>query len=226
MNVSKTEVQAVSNSPKRNFVTTRHNIFSNINPDKGRPRNFYKYVGVYFSTQDQSKELASALSAEIRAYFSNMEPLPLTLSEKVPLVNKQLHPMIAYRLLGHSLPVETLNLFEKDIWRALQRSSITPKVSPMDRPHPRSQGGLEISSLPIMVQVQIINSALRCLTRVARVAVADAVTASLLLHTPNPLQNMIIDSAYFLQLSYHTMGVWRHTPVQHLQAGETLVVHY
>ena len=77
-----------------------------------------------------------------------------------------------------------------------------------------------------MVHVQIVNSALRCLTRVAPVAVADAVTASLFSHTPNPLQNMIIDSAHFLQLSYHSMGVWRHTPVQHLQAGETLVVHY
>ena len=96
----------------------------------------------------------------------------------------------------------------------------------MDRPHPGSQGGLEITSLPIMVHVQIVNSALRCLTRVAPVAVDDAVTASLFSHTPNALQNMIIDSAHFLQLSYHCMGVWWHTPVQHLQAGETLVVHY
>ena len=96
----------------------------------------------------------------------------------------------------------------------------------MDRPHPRSQGGLQISSLPIMVHIQIVNSALRCLTRVAPVAVPDAVTASFFSHTPNPLQNMIIDSAHFLQLSYHCMGVWRHTPVQHLEVGETLVVHY
>ena len=44
MNVSKTEVQAVGNSPKRNFVTTRHKIFSTINSDTGRPRNFYKYL--------------------------------------------------------------------------------------------------------------------------------------------------------------------------------------
>ena len=57
-------------------------------------------------------------------------------------------------------------------------------------------------------------------------AVADALTTLFFLHTPNPLQNMIIDSAHFLQLSYHSMGVWRHTPVQHLQAGKTLVVHY
>ena len=225
MNVSKTEVQAVGNSPQRNFVT-RHNIFSTINPNTGRPHNFYKYLGVYLYTQDQSKQLTSALRAEIGAYFANIDPLPPTLSEKVRLVNKQLHPMIAYRLLGHCLPAETLNLFEKDIWRALQQSSITPKVSPMDRPHPRSQGGLEISSLPIMLHVQIVNSALRCLTRVAPVAVAGAVTASLFSHTANPLQNMIIDSAHFLQLSYHSMGVWRHTPVQHLQAGENHVVHY
>ena len=96
----------------------------------------------------------------------------------------------------------------------------------MDRPHPCSQGGLEISSLPIMFHVPIVNSALRCLSRVAPAAVADLVTVSLFLRTANPLQNMIIDSARFLQVSYHTMGVWRHTPVQHLQAGETLVVHY
>ena len=226
MNVSKTEVQAIGNSPQRDSITTSHNIFSTINPDTGRPLNFYKYLGVYLYTQHHSKQLTSALRAKIRAYFANIDPLTLRLSEKIRVVNKQLHLMIADRLLGHCLPVETLNLFEKDIWRALQRSSITPKVSPMDRPQPRSQGGREISSLPIMVHVQIVNSALRCLTRVAPVAVADAVTASLFSHTPNPLQNMIIDSAHFLQLSYHSMGVWRHTPVQHLQAGETLVVHY
>ena len=226
MNVSKTEVQAIGNSPQRDSVTTSHTIFSTINPDTGRPLNFYKYLGVYLYTQDQSKHLISALRAKIRAYFANIDPLTLTLSEKIQVVNKQLHLMIAYRLLGHCLPVETLNLFEKDIWRALQRSSINPKVSPMDRHQPRSQGGLEISSLPIMVHVQIVNSALRCLTRVAPVAVADAVTVLLFSHTPNPLQNMIIDSAHFLQLSYHSMGVWQHTPVQHLQAGETLVVHY
>ena len=181
---------------------------------------------MYLHTQDQSKQLAPALCAEIRAHFANIDPLPLTLSERIRLVNKHLHPMIAYRLLGHCLPVEILNLFEKDIWRALQRSSITPKVSPMDCPHPCCIGGLEISSLPIVVHVQIVNSALRCLTRVAPVAVADAVTASLFSHTTNPLQNMIIDRAHFLQLSYHSMGVWRHTPVQHLHVGETLVVHY
>ena len=89
---------------------------------------------MYLYTQDQSKHLTSALRAEIRAYFANIDPLTLTLSEVFQVVNKQLHLMIAYRLVGHCLPVETLNLFEKDIWRALQRSSITPKVSPMDRP--------------------------------------------------------------------------------------------
>ena len=181
---------------------------------------------MYLYTQDQSKQLTPALRAKIRAYFANIDPLTLTLSEKIRVVNKQLHLMLAYRLLGHCLPVETLNLFEKDIWRALQRSSITLKVSPMDHHLPRSQGGLEISSLPIMVHEQTVNSALRSLTRVALVAVADAITASLSSHAPNPLQNMIIDSAHFLQLSYHSMGVWRHTPVQHLQARETLVVHY
>ena len=225
MNVSKTEVRAVGNSPEHDFVTTRHNLFSTINPDTGRPCNFYKYFGVYLYTQDQSKQLTSALRAEIRVYFANIGPLTLTSSEEVRLVTKQLHPMIAYRILGHCLPVKTLNLFEKDIWRALQRSSITPKVSPMDSPHPRFQGGLEISSPPIMVHVQIVNSALRCLSRVALLAVADAVTVSVSSRTPNPLQKMIIDSAHFLRLSYHSMGVWRHTPVQHLQAGETLVVN-
>ena len=127
MNVSKTEVQAIGNSPQRDSVTTSHNIFSTINPDTGRPLNFYKYLGVYLYTQHQSKHLTSALRAEIRAYFANIDPSTLTLSENIRVVNKQLHLMIAYRLLGHCLPVETLNLFEKDIWRALQRSSITPK---------------------------------------------------------------------------------------------------
>ena len=134
--------------------------------------------------------------------------------------------MIVYRLLGHRLPVEALNLFDKDIWRALQQSSITPKVSPMDRPHACSQGGLDISSLPFMVHVQIVNSAIQCLSRVAPAAVADAVAASLFWHTSNPLQNMIMDSAYFLHLGYHSMGVWRYTRVQHLKTGEALVVHY
>ena len=49
MNVSKTEVQAVGNSPQRDFVTTRHNIFSTINTDRGRPRKFYKYLGILVS---------------------------------------------------------------------------------------------------------------------------------------------------------------------------------
>ena len=115
MNVSKTEVQAVGNSPGPDFVTTHHNIISTINPATGCSRNFYKYLGVYLYTQDQSKQLTSALHAKIRAYFANSDPLPLTVSEKVRLVSKQLHPMIAYRVLGHCLPVETLNLFEKNI---------------------------------------------------------------------------------------------------------------
>ena len=46
LNVSKTEVQAVGNYSQRDFVTTHHNIFSTISPNTGRPRNFYKYLGV------------------------------------------------------------------------------------------------------------------------------------------------------------------------------------
>ena len=64
MNVSKTEVQAVGESPQQDFVTTRNNIFSTINPDTGRPRNFYRYLRVYLYTQGQTKQLTSPLPAE------------------------------------------------------------------------------------------------------------------------------------------------------------------
>ena len=107
------------------------------------------------------------LKAEIQSYFARLSPLPLTLSEKVRLMNSQLVPALAYRLITHSLSPSQLEKSQALIWAGVASRSITRLVSPKDRFAARPKGGLGMKFLPHSVHVATVNYGLRALCGLA-----------------------------------------------------------
>ena len=104
MNVQKTENQAMGQAVQGTFATAAGSSFPTFNPKPSRPRTHYKYLGGYIFTQHQAEGLDGMTRSEILSYFPRLSPLPLTLSERIRLVNSQLIPAVTYRLSAHPLP--------------------------------------------------------------------------------------------------------------------------
>ena len=169
------------------------------------------------------------IRSEILSHFSRLSPLPLTLSEKIRLVNSQLIPAVTYRLTGHPLPPRAILSLEDFIWRALAKGSITRLVSLKDRYASRARGGLAIKCLAHNVHTATINFTLRGLHGRAPSSVGSLVTNSLCgpnRQSSDELQNSVMDAAQALALSFHSIGPWRPSAYEHLPAGSTIEVKF
>ena len=118
MNRTKSEVQALAGAPHFNFTSTSGSVVSTLDP-QGRPRDFYRYLGVYLYTENQLPRVIEFISAEIRAYFGALAPLGLTHTELIRLANCQLVPILAYRLMAQAVDAPTLRRLDAEIWRNL-----------------------------------------------------------------------------------------------------------
>ena len=122
--------------PKKEFLTPRGSGFVTYNKTSRRPHTCYKYLGVYLFTHHQAKGLFHMLT-------DPPSPPPLTLSGKARLINPQLIPALAYRLITHSLS-DQLEKLQSLIWACLASQSITRLVCPKDRFAAHQKGGLGI----------------------------------------------------------------------------------
>ena len=70
----------------------------------------------YSNSKQQEKQKHSAETSinfsEITGFFDTLAPLPLTFSEYILLINKQLIPVITYRSLAHRLANDTIQLLQ------------------------------------------------------------------------------------------------------------------
>ena len=229
MNVQKTEIQAMGQAVRRTFTTVAGSSFHTFDPKTSRPRTHYKYLGVYIFTQRQAEGLDVMIRSETLSYFSRLSPLPLTLSEKIRLVNSQLIPAVTYRLTAHPLPPKAVASLEDFIWRGLAKGSITRLVSLKDRYASRARGGLAIKCLAHNVHTATINFALRALHSKAPSSVGGLITSSWFgpdRHGSDALHNSFMDAAHTLGLSFHSIGPRRPSAYEHPPIGSTITVKF
>ena len=229
MHVQKTENQAMGQAVQGTFTTAAGSSFPTFDPKTSRPRTHYQYLEVYIFTQHQAEGLDAMIWSEILSYFSRLSPLPLTLSEKIRLVNSQLIPAVTYRLTAHPLPPRAIASLEDFIWRGLAKGSIMRLVSLKDRYASRARGGLAIKCLAQNVHTATIKFALRALHGRAPPSVGSLVTNSLCgpnQQSSDELQNSVMDAAHNLGLSFHSIWPWRPSAYEHLPVGSTITVKF
>ena len=92
----------------RSCLKTRRQI-STLD-SRGQPRSCYKYLGVFFYTSHFHSKVMNFVHTEINAFFVPLAPLQLTATELISLVNEQLIPVHAYRLMAG--PVTDAQLYK------------------------------------------------------------------------------------------------------------------
>ena len=139
MNQTKSEVQALEGAPHFHFTSASGSFVFTLDP-QGRPRDLYRYLGVYLYTENQLPRVIDFISAEIRAYFNTLSPLGLTHTELIRLTNCQLVPILKYRLMAQAVDVPTLRRFDSEIWRNVcVYSRLTAGIPPKTRWAPRKK---------------------------------------------------------------------------------------
>ena len=229
MNVPKTELQAMGQAGQRTFTTAAGSSFPAFDPKASRLRTHLKYLGVYIFTQHQAKGLDAMIWSDVSRYFSRFSPLPLSLSEKIQLVNSQLIPAVTYRLTAHPLPPTSHCFAGRLHLEGLANGSITRVVSLKDWYASRAREGLAIKCLAYNVHRATIDFALRALHGRAPASVGSLVTNSLCWpnrQSSDDLQNAVIDAAHTLGLSVHSIGPWRPSAYEHLLVGSTITVKF
>ena len=116
LNLSKTEIHAMGTAPPRTFTSPSGTPLSTTNQKTGQPHNCYKYLGVYIFTANHEAQTLALAKSEIRSFFTTLQPLWLTLSEYILLVNVQLIPLLSYRLMAHPLALNELGALQAMIW--------------------------------------------------------------------------------------------------------------
>ena len=124
----------------RTFTSPLDTPLSTTKQKTGQPHNCYKYLGVYIFTANHEAQTLALAQSETRSFFTTLQPLRLTLSEYILLVNVQLIPILSYRLMAHPLALNELGALQAMIWQNIahdpspdKANRISRLVSPKDR---------------------------------------------------------------------------------------------
>ena len=115
LNLSKTKIHALGTAPPRTFTSPSGTPLSTTNQKTGQPHNCYKYLGVYIFTANHEAQTLALAKSDIRSFFTTLQPLRVTLSEYILLVNVQLIPILSYRLMAHPLALNELGALQSMI---------------------------------------------------------------------------------------------------------------
>ena len=115
MNVDKTELHALRGSGHTEIVSQHGGKISTLD-SRGQPRSCYKYLGDFFYNSDAQSKVLDYVHAEINAFFARLAPLSLTATELISLVNKQLIPVLTYRLMAGPITDAQLYKIQQSIW--------------------------------------------------------------------------------------------------------------
>ena len=101
----------------------------------------YKYLGVYFHTEEQGQKVLDFVTSEMNLFFTDLAPLGLIATELMVLCNRQLQPTIVYRLLASPFIDSQLNTVEQCIRRNLSLFGKFPRfLSPKKKHTGRKDG--------------------------------------------------------------------------------------
>ena len=219
LNLSKTEIHAMGTAPPGTFTSPSGTPLSTTNPKTGQPHSCYKYLGVYIFTANHVAQTLALAKLEIRSFFTTLQPLRLTLSEYVLLVNVQLIPILSYRLMAHPLALNELGVLQAMIWqniahdRSLEKANrISRLVSPKARYTPRHQGGLGLRHFTFFLCMALVNTAVRCLNGDGPASTNEAFSEAMISTRRNSIQDTVMDACHTIGLRYHSTGLWASCP--------------
>ena len=116
LNLSRTEIHVMGTAPPRTFTSPSGTPQSTSKKKTGQLHNCYKYLGVYIFTPNHAAQTLAFAKSEIRSFFTTLQPLRLTLSGYILLVNVQLIPILSYRPMAHPLALIELGVLQAMIW--------------------------------------------------------------------------------------------------------------
>ena len=219
LNLSKTEIHAMGTAPPRTFTSPSGTPLSTTNQKTGQPHNCYKYLGVYIFTANHEAQTLALAKSEIRSLFTTLQPLRLTLSEYILLVNIQLIPILSYRLMAHPLALSELGALQAMIWQNIahdpspdKANRISRLVSPKARYTPRHQGGLGLRHFTFSICMALVNTAIRYLNGDGPPSTNESFSEAMLSTTRNPIQDTVMDACHTIGLRYHSSGLWASCP--------------
>ena len=157
--------------------------------------------------------------SEICSFFTTLQPLRLTLSEYVLLVNVQIIPILSYRLMAHPLALNELGALQAMIWHNILHNPTPGKanrilrlVSPKARYTPRHQGGLGLRHFTFSICMALVNTAIRYLNGDGPASTNGAFSEAMLSTTGGPILDTVMDACQTIGLQYHSTGLWASCP--------------
>jgi len=173
------------------------------------PRTAYKYLGVWIFNSSPADGLMDYLKRKITSYFTQLSALPLAPGEIIILINRQLIPIILYRMLAHPLNETQLTSLQSFLWSKTSHACHVPLyTSPKDRFLPRSQGGLGLRCLRLALACQDLSYSQRFWLSQGPIHPCTQIQKVLFSSEPSPLLNTLVDACYFLGLRAHHFGPW------------------
>ena len=88
MNTNKIQLHAMRGSAQT-VIGSRHRSAIATWDAANNPRKVYKYLGVYFYTEDKCQKVLDFAKSEINSFFAHFAPLGLTATEVIMLCNRQ-----------------------------------------------------------------------------------------------------------------------------------------
>ena len=205
--------------PPRTFTSPSGTPLSTTNQKTGQPHNCYKYLGVYIFTANHEAQTLALAKSEIRSFFTTLQPLRLTLSEYILLVNIQFIPILSYRLMAHPLALNKFYALQAMIWQNIAHDPSPDKanricclVSPKARYTPRHQGGLGLRHFTFPIRMALVNTAIRYLNGDGQASTNKSFSEAMLSTTRNPMQDTVMDACHTIGLRYHSTGHWASCP--------------
>ena len=164
---------------------------------------------------------------EINAFFVRLAPLQLTATELISLVNKQLIPVLTYRLMAGLVTDAQLYKVQQSIWHNVAQYGRLPHhLSQKDRHLGRPQGCFSLMPLQTFMRSQIFNYSMRYLNHDGPPQCSRYVSEALKARKANWLQNAFVDSVYALGGRFHGFGEWNPCPVEQLLPKERVHVEF
>ena len=206
-------------APPGTFTSPSGTPLSTTNQKTGQPHNCYKYLGVYIFTANHEAQTLASAKSEIGSFFTTLQPLRLTLSEYILLVNVQLISILSYCLMAHPLALNELGVLQAMIWQNIahdpspdKANRISRLFSPKARYTPRHQGGLGLRHFTFSICMALMNTAIRYLNGDGPASTNEAFSEEMLSTTRNPIQDTVMDACHTIGLRYHSTGLWASCP--------------
>ena len=213
-NATKSELHALNNAPHLTIRISSTTHFSTFD-QHGKPRQYYKYLGVFFFTSQQNQQMFLLLKNLVNSFFTNLLPLSLSHTELIKLSNIQLIPILAYRPIYNSLPNKLLDTLDHSIWvNIASQGKLSLRTPNKTKYSPRHTLGLGITKISHVTHTQAINHFLRYTSNEGPPTSNRSIEHTLFHRGPasNLLQDMLITSAHHFSIQTHNIP--HHNPCQ------------